>query len=75
MSKKVTIKNILASVLHDLNPSRSVEEWAKHIDDTAHNPQKFFGNNGEGFEEYVRFTAVYDRDKYLKSRKAHFRVR
>lgn len=66
---------VLAKVLHELAPSRSEEDWEKHVVATAHDPAKFFGENGQGLAEYNAFCRTYDRDTYNKVRKIKERRR
>lgn len=67
--RQETSSKILASVLHDLSPERTEQEWLEHINLTAHDPNLFFGSNGEGLQEYLAFNATYDRDRYEKNKK------
>ena len=70
MSNKMqTKKEILAVVLHELNPALTTEQWMEHIEKTAHDPKQFFGNNGQGYEEYQAFVSTYDKDKRKKQMK------
>lgn len=60
---------ILAQVLFDLNPARTVEQWKEHIKKTANDPKAFFEGNGEGYEEYNAFVRTYDKDTHDRVRK------
>lgn len=60
---------ILASVMHELNPARSVEEWMQHIKQHGNNPKAFFGDNGEGLAEYEAFVRTYDKETHLRNQK------
>jgi hypothetical protein len=55
---KEECSEILAGVLHDLAPNVSKEDWKKHIDSTAHDAKAFFGDNGEGYNQYLSFQSV-----------------
>lgn len=71
---KITVTNeILADTLHELNPSRSREEWLDHVRKNGHNPDAFWGTNGEGKAEYDAFVRTYDKDTHEKVRKARRR--
>lgn len=64
----VNIK-ILAQVIHELSPQMTLEECENHVRTTAHDPAKFFGDNGEGLAEYNAFVSTYDKDSYEKRNK------
>lgn len=67
--KTIVSSKILAQVLHDLNPSKSVDEWEKHVNSTGDDPKDFFNGNGEGLEEYERFVKQYDKDIHERNKK------
>lgn len=67
LSKIEVSKKLLAATLFDLNPGRTVEEWEKYIEENGHDPKKFFGTNGEGYNEYIAFTSTYDMDKHKRA--------
>lgn len=67
--KKEVTAGILAQVLYELNPARSVEQWKEHIQKTGNDPKAFFAGNGEGLEEYNSFVRTYDKDTHDRVRK------
>lgn len=70
MTAQIQVTNkILADVLHDLNPTRSREEWEEHIAKNGHSPAAFFGSNGEGLAEYEAFVRMFDKDAFKKALK------
>lgn len=73
MPKQEVTTKILAQTLHDLNPSRSVQEWEEHVKKTGNDPKAFFAGNGEGLEEYLAFTRTYDKDIHDRNTKSKTR--
>lgn len=70
MTTQIQVTNkILADVLHDLNPTRTREEWEDHIAKTGHDPKAFFGSNGEGLAEYEAFVRMFDKEAFKKALK------
>jgi DNA/RNA-binding domain of Phe-tRNA-synthetase-like protein len=55
-------EKILATVLHEIDSSRTVAEWLKHIQDNGHDPAKFFGTNAAGLAEYNQFVSKFNID-------------
>lgn len=58
---------VIAECLNELAPARSVEEWAQHVRENGHDPDLFFGDNGQGAMEYKQFASTFDKDKHDKS--------
>lgn len=61
--------SILAQSIHELNPSRSIEEWQEYINKNGNDPKAFFGNNKQGLEEYENFCRTYDKDNHNRKMK------
>lgn len=65
------VKDILANVMHMTykkdpdDPEKSIALWRKHIDETCHDAEKFFGNNSQGYDQYLTFVKANDKDKYM----------
>jgi len=66
-NNKETAIDILANIIHDLNPLITLEEAKNHIIKNGDKDKEFFGSNGEGYEQYTRFKNRYDVDNYKKA--------
>lgn len=71
--KQEVTAGILAQVLFELNPARTVEEWLDHVKKHGNNPKAFFNGNGEGLEEYNAFVRTYDKDTHDRIRNTQTR--
>lgn len=67
----VTIQ-LLSQIIHDLNPGRSLQEWEEHVRKTCGNPKDFFGDNGEGYNEYLAFVSTFDKNKKKRNSKSSY---
>ena len=74
-TKQEITAGVMAQVLHDLNPARTVEQWKEHVIKHGNDPKAFFGENGEGLAEYEAFIRTYDKDTHARIRKQNTRSR